>query len=324
MSQPGPPIESAYRLAREQYAALGVDTEQVLERLARISVSLHCWQGDDVGGFENLGQELGGGLAVTGNYPGKARTPDELRADLQRALALIPGRHRLNLHASYAELGGRKVERNELEPARFAGWIDWARSHGLGLDFNPTFFAHPRAADSFTLAHADPVVRQFWIEHGVVCRRIGAAMGQAPGTPCVTNVWIPDGYKDLPVDRRGPRERLAASLDAMFAEPMDPRHNRDAVEAKLFGIAIAMKLLGFVALYGMLLMPMGAVVFVDFWLARRLGFQDAYAERSGSTFNWVAGLAWFLTLATCVLLVQFAGIEIYFVSLPGWFVAAFV
>jgi L-rhamnose isomerase len=229
-------VDRAYELARERYAGMGVDTEVALATLATIPISLHCWQGDDVGGFENAGQELGGGLAVTGNYPGKARTPDELRADLTMALSLIPGRHRLNLHASYAETGGRRVERTDLRPEHFAGWVAWAREHQLGLDFNPTYFAHPKAADGFTLAHADEGIRQFWVEHGRACRRIGAHFGQELGTPCVTNVWIPDGYKDTPVDRKGPRERLLRSLDELFAEPLDPRFHRDAVEPKLFGI----------------------------------------------------------------------------------------
>lgn len=229
-------IERAYRLAEEQYAAVGVDVARARERLTGIAVSLHCWQGDDVGGFEQTGAELGGGLAVTGSYPGKARTPDELRADLDQALALLPGRHRLNLHACYAETGGRRVERNQLEPAHFRGWIDWARERRLGLDFNPTFFAHPLAAEGFTLAHRDHGIRRFWIEHGIACRRIGAAFGRELGTACVTNVWIPDGFKDTPVDRKAPRQRLAESLDAVFAEPLDPRHNLDAVESKLFGL----------------------------------------------------------------------------------------
>ncbi len=230
------PVEQAYQLAKERYAAWGVDTEAAMQRLAGIPISLHCWQGDDVGGFEYAVDEIGGGLAVTGNYPGKARTPDELRSDLERALSLIPGKHRLNLHASYAETGGNPVERNELAPEHFQSWIDWAREQGLGLDFNPTYFAHDKANDGLTLAHPDPGIRQFWIEHGIACRKIGAAMGQALGTPCVTNVWIPDGLKDTPADRKGPRERLAQSLDAIFAEQIDPRLNLDAVEAKLFGI----------------------------------------------------------------------------------------
>ena len=232
----GNSIEQAYTLAKEQYAQLGVNTDAALERLARIPISLHCWQGDDVGGFESAGEVLGGGLAVTGNYPGKARTPDELRTDVEKALSLVPGKHRLNLHAFYAETGGKRVERTELRPEHFSNWIDWAKRNGLGMDFNPTYFSHPKASDGMTLGHPDAAIRRFWVDHGIVCRRIGAAMGQALGTPCVTNVWIPDGIKDIPVDRKGPRMRLAESLDATFAEPLDPRHNLDAVECKLFGL----------------------------------------------------------------------------------------
>lgn len=229
-------VQQGYRMAKEAYAAWGVDTEAALARLAAIPVSLHCWQGDDVQGFEGLVDQIGGGLAVTGNYPGRARTPDQLRADLQKALSLIPGRHRLNLHASYAETQGAPVPRNELGPEHFQGWIDWAGEHGLGLDFNPTYFAHEKASDGLTLAHPDPGIRQFWIEHGIACRKIAAAMGRTLGTPAVMNVWIPDGYKDQPADRQGPRQRLAESLDAVFAEALDPNWIRDAVEAKLFGI----------------------------------------------------------------------------------------
>ena len=229
-------VVAAYELAVDRYAAVGVDVEAALRSLAEISISLHCWQGDDVQGFESAGNALGGGLAVTGNYPGRARTPDELRADLDAAIALIPGRHRVNLHASYGEFGGRKVDRDAIEPAHFAGWIDWARDRGLGLDFNPTCFAHPHAADGFTLAHADAGIRGFWIEHCRRARRIGAAFGAALGTPCVTNVWVPDGFKDTPADRLAPRARLAAALDDVFAEPLPAAQLRDAVEPKLFGI----------------------------------------------------------------------------------------
>jgi len=229
-------IESAYALAHERYADIGVDTDAALRRLASVSISLHCWQGDDVVGFENPDGTLGGGLAATGNYPGKARTPDELRADAAKALSLIPGIHRFNLHAFYGEFGGERVERDVIGPEHFASWIDWAKSLGIGLDFNPTFFSHPNAADNFTLSHRDKTIRSFWIRHGAACRRIGAAMGKALGTPCVTNVWIPDGMKDTPVDRMGPRERLTESLDAVFAEKIDAAHNLDAVEGKLFGI----------------------------------------------------------------------------------------
>lgn len=229
-------IQSAYALAKDRYAALGVDTENALARLARIAISLHCWQGDDVGGFETAGGELGGGLATTGNYPGKARSADELRSDLDQAYRLIPGQHRLNLHAIYAETGGQRVERTDLQPEHFARWTDWAKTNGHGLDFNPTCFSHPMAADGFTLASYDPAVRRFWIDHSMACRRIGEHFGRALGTPCVTNVWIPDGLKDTPVDRKTPRELLAQSLDTIFADKIDPRFNLDAVEGKLFGL----------------------------------------------------------------------------------------
>lgn len=236
MTVPSSAIERAYDLARERYAALGVDTEAALKSVARIPISLHCWQGDDVGGFERSGEQLGGGLAVTGNYPGKAQTVDELRSDLQQALDLIPGRHRVNLHAIYGEFSGRAVQRDEIGPEHFRGWIDWARAQGLGLDFNPTFFAHEKAADGFTLSHQDPAIRAYWISHGIACREIGATMGRALASACVTNFWIPDGYKDTPANRTAPRERLAESLDTIFSRSIDVRQNLDAVESKLFGI----------------------------------------------------------------------------------------
>ena len=228
--------DQTYALARERYAELGVGTEAVLERFATIPISLHCWQGDDVGGFESAVGEIGGGLAVTGAHPGKARTPQELRSDLEKALALIPGRHRLNLHASYAELRGRSIERSEYTVELFQGWIDWCHAHGLGFDFNPTYFAHPLAAEGFTLSHRDGAIRRYWIEHGQACRRIAAEAGRQLGSAAVTNFWIPDGYKDLPVDRKAPRARLASALDEIFAEPLDPQHQLDAVESKLFGL----------------------------------------------------------------------------------------
>ena len=183
-----------------------------------------------------MGGALGNGLAVTGNYPGKACTPGELRADLDKSLSLIPGKHRLNLHAFYGEFGGKKVDRDAIEPKHFANWISWAKKNGLGLDFNPTCFSHPKAADGATLSHADKNIRKFWIEHCIRSREIGAAMGKALGNPCVTNVWIPDGYKDTPADRVGPRARLAESLDAVFKKALSPKFNLDAVEPKLFGI----------------------------------------------------------------------------------------
>jgi len=213
-----------------------VDTEAALTRLETIPLSLHCWQADDLGGFEKQAGGLTGGIAVTGNYPGKARNADELRRDLDMAYQLVPGKHRLNLHAIYLEAEGQ-VERNKIEPAHFSAWVDWARANGHGLDFNPTCFSHPLAADGFTLSHRDPAIRQFWVEHCIACRRIGAYFGQQLGTPTVTNIWIPDGFKDTPADRQMPRRLLLESLDAIFAEKIDPRFNLDSVEPKLFGLA---------------------------------------------------------------------------------------
>ena len=229
-------VQEAYTLARERYAAMGVNTDEALATLSQIPISLHCWQGDDVSGFENPEGELGGGIAATGNYPGKARNARELRRDLDQAYSLIPGTHRLNLHAIYAETGGKKVERNELQPEHFSGWVDWAKANGYGIDFNPTCFSHPLAESGFTLASYDAAVRRFWIEHCIACRVIGEHLGRELGTPCVTNIWIPDGFKDTPVDRKTPRMLLKSSLDAILAEKIDLRYNLDAVESKLFGI----------------------------------------------------------------------------------------
>jgi L-rhamnose isomerase len=236
MSEHGERIEQTYALAKERYAAMGVNADQALQQLAKVPISLHCWQGDDNTGFENLNVEMGGGLAITGNYPGKARTPDELRADYDLALSLVPGTHRVNLHSMYAETGGRKVDRNQFRPEHYSAWIDWAKAKGLGIDFNPTCYGHPKAADGLTLAHPDDGIRRFWIEHCMACRKVGEAIGRALGKPCVTNVWIPDGYKDVTFDRKAPRARLARSLDEVFAEPIDTAYNLDAVEPKLFGI----------------------------------------------------------------------------------------
>jgi len=230
------PIAQAYQLAQERYASLGVDTDAALKTLAQVSISMHCWQGDDVGGFENAGGALGDGLAVTGNYPGKARTPQQLRADFEQALALIPGKHRFNLHACYAEMDGGKVDRDALGAKQFQGWMDWAKQLGIGLDFNQTYFSHPMVKGGFTLTSADAAVRKFWIEHGIRSREIGAAIGKALGKTCLTNLWIPDGMKDTPADRKGPRERLVESLDAVFKKRIDPKFNVDSVEPKLFGI----------------------------------------------------------------------------------------
>lgn len=241
-------IENTYKLAQERYAALGVDTGRVLAQLESISISLHCWQGDDVGGFENPGGDLTGGIAATGNYPGKARTAQELRSDLDVVYRLLPGSHRLSLHAIYLE-SDQQVERNQIEPRHFSAWKDWAKANNHGIDFNPTCFSHLKSADGFTLAHRDPAIRQFWIEHCIASRKIGEYFGKELGTPAVTNIWIPDGYKDTPADRRTPRELLCESLDAILAEKIDPRYNLDAVEPKLFGIGSESYVVGSMEFY---------------------------------------------------------------------------
>jgi L-rhamnose isomerase len=280
-------IQQAFELAQQRYAAIGVDVRAAMNRVKTNAVSLHCWQGDDVGGFENPGGQLGGGLAVTGNYPGKARTADELRADIQKALTLIPGRHRINLHAFYGESGNQKVDRNQLSVDQFHGWIDWARDLRIGMDFNPTFFAHTLASDGFTLAHRDQAIRQFWIDHGVACRRIGAAIGQALGSPCVTNVWVPDGFKDTPVDRKAPRERLADSLDAIFSEKLDPAFNLDAVESKLFGIGSESYVVGSHEFYLGYAATRNCLLCLD---AGHFHPTESIADKVSSTLMWTPAL----------------------------------
>jgi L-rhamnose isomerase len=228
-------ITRKYELAKEQFASLGVNTEQAISILQDISLSIHCWQGDDVKGFENPEAELSGGIAATGNYPGKARTADELRQDLDLAYKLIPGRHRLNLHAIYLE-SDKKVPRNEIEPKHFSEWVDWAKEKKHGLDFNPTCFSHPYADGGFTLSSSDPAIRQFWVEHCIASRKIGEYFGSELNTPAVTNIWVPDGYKDAPFDRMAPRRFLEESLDEILKEKIDKNFNLDSVEPKLFGI----------------------------------------------------------------------------------------
>ncbi len=229
-------VESAYALAKERYAALGVDTDKALDTLAGISISLHCWQADDVGGFENPGEPLSGGIAAFGNYPGKPRNADEMRRDLDKVYSMLPGSHRLALHMIYAETGGQNLGRNGVQPEHFARWVDWAKANGHGLDMNQTMFGHPMADSGFTLSSYDDKVREFWIEHCILSRHIGKYFGESLGTPCVTNLWIPDGMKDTPIDRKRPRELLTESLDAIYAEKIDPRYNLDSVEGKLFGL----------------------------------------------------------------------------------------
>ncbi|MGR3722392.1 L-rhamnose isomerase [Abyssibius alkaniclasticus] len=228
---------TAFDSARNQFADWGVDVEAALARLETIAISVHCWQGDDVVGFEARSGQSGGGIQATGNHPGRARTPDELRADLEFAYANIPGAHRLNLHAMYLDTA-KPVERDAIEFQHFIPWVDWAKDQNIGLDFNPTFFAHAKADDNLTLSHPDAGIRDFWIEHGRRSRDIAAQMGRALGTPCVNNIWVPDGYKDVPIDRMAARIRLEAALDRMLAPPQDKAHMLDAVESKLFGIGV--------------------------------------------------------------------------------------
>ncbi|MEK3914533.1 L-rhamnose isomerase [Paenibacillus sp. FSL H7-0331] len=228
-------VQANYELAKELYAAHGINVDQVLEQLEKVKISMHCWQGDDVKGFLNRDQDLTGGISVTGNYPGAAQSPAQLRADLEKAFSLIPGKHKVNLHAIYADTD-EKVELNELEPKHFQKWVDWCKEQGLGLDFNPTCFSHEKSKDGFTLSHSDPEIRQFWIDHCKTSRKIGAFFGEQLGQTCVTNVWVPDGYKDVPADRMAPRQRLKSALDEVFAEELNPAYNLDAVESKLFGL----------------------------------------------------------------------------------------
>ena len=231
-------ITAMYEAAVGRYQELGVDVEAALETLKSVPVSMHCWQGDDVAGFEAAAGGTSGGILSTGNYPGAARNMAELRADIEKAWSLIPGAKRLNLHAIYADYSDGAAERDELKPEHFDSWIEWAKKHNAGLDFNPTFFGHAKAADGLTLSHPDAKIRNFWIRHGQACRRIAAHMGKKLNNCCVMNTWVPDGYKDIPADRLGARKRLASSLDAMLAEKLPAKQMRDAVESKLFGIGV--------------------------------------------------------------------------------------
>lgn len=227
--------EKAYQIAKEQYAAIGVDTDAVLKKLSDIKISMHCWQGDDVGGFLFKDIELSGGIQTTGNYPGKAENVEQLRQDIEKALSLIPGKHKLNLHAIYADTD-EKVDLDKLEPKHFAGWVEWAKKNGMGLDFNPTCFSHPMADSGFTISSADEKVRKFWIDHCIACRKIGEYFGKELGQTCAINYWFPDGYKDIPVDRMGPRARMKSALDEVFAEEIDSKYIVEAIESKVFGI----------------------------------------------------------------------------------------
>ncbi|KLE14585.1 L-rhamnose isomerase [Clostridium sp. C8] len=229
-------IKERYLEAKKDYEKFGINVDKVLEDLKKVKISIHCWQGDDVTGFEVSQSELSGGIAATGNYPGKARNAEELRKDLDKALSLIPGKHKVNLHAIYAETNGEVIERDEIKPEHFENWVNWAKEKELGLDFNPTIFSHPKACDGLTLSHPNKEIRDFWIRHSIASRKIGEYFGKELGQTCVTNLWIPDGYKDIPSDRLGPRARLKDSLEQIYAVDIDKKYNLDCVESKVFGI----------------------------------------------------------------------------------------
>lgn len=231
-------IEKNYQVAKELYAERGVDTDAVLKKLAEIPVSVHCWQIDDLSGFENPERGLSGGIAATGSDPSKAKNKEEFMVNLTKALSLVPGYNKLALHAIYLDNGGQSIDRDQIEPKHFAGWVDYAKEHKIGLDFNPTYFSHDKADTNFTLASYDKSIRDFWIEHGKRCRKIGEYFGRELGDVCITNHWIPDGYKDYTVNKLKHRELLADSLDQIFAEPIDRKYNIDSVESKVFGLGI--------------------------------------------------------------------------------------
>ena len=230
-------IEQAYELAKDSFSKYKIDTDKVLETLSKIPISLHCWQADDVGGFEKPDSELaGGGIQVTGNYPGKARSIKEMRMDFEKVLSLLPGKHRINLHAIYGEFGGKFVDRDQILPQHFQGWIDWAKENDVKLDFNCSMFSHPNAKSGFTLSNKDENIRKFWVEHVKKCRDISLHIGKELNDTCIHNIWIPDGSKDLPIDRFGYRALLKKSLDEIFEKDLDQKFMRDAIEGKLFGI----------------------------------------------------------------------------------------
>lgn len=290
--------KTAYRIAREIYAEQGVDTDKAIRRALAVPISLHCWQADDVTGLESVAMG-GGGIMATGHHPGRARNGDEIRQDLEQVLGLLPGVHRVNLHAFYAETAGRKIERDELQPRHFSRWMDWAHGRRIALDFNPTYFAHPKAADGMTLSHPDKGIRDFWIRHGVASRRIAAAIGRAQGTPCVNNHWVPDGIKDSPADRWGPRRRLMESYDAIF----DARHGVsrkqcvDAVESKLFGLGSEDYVVGSMEFYTSYALSRGVVQCLDMGhyhptesihdkISALLQFQDRLLIHTSRPMRW--------------------------------------
>ncbi|MCH1722291.1 L-rhamnose isomerase [Lactococcus formosensis] len=228
-------VKKRYEEAKKRYAAIGVNTDEAIKKMADVKISMHCWQGDDVKGFLTPQGELTGGIMSTGNYPGAAHTPDELRQDLEKAYSLIPGKHKLNLHAMYLDTD-EEVDLNQIEPKHFTKWVEWAKKQGIGLDFNPTHFSHPMMKDGMTLSHPDKEVRDYWIEHGKRSRKIAEYMGKETGQTCINNFWMPDGMKDNPIDRYTPRKRMMESLDEIFEEKLNEEYTMEAVESKLFGL----------------------------------------------------------------------------------------
>lgn len=228
-------VKKRYEEAKKRYAAIGVNTDEAIKKMADVKISIHCWQGDDVKGFLTPQGELTGGIMSTGNYPGAAHTPDELRQDLEKAYSLIPGKHKLNLHAMYLDTD-EEVDLNQIEPKHFTKWVEWAKKQGIGLDFNPTHFSHPMMKDGMTLSHPDKEVRDYWIEHGKRSRKIAEDMGKETGQTCINNFWMPDGMKDNPIDRYTPRKRMMESLDEIFEEKLNEEYTMEAVESKLFGL----------------------------------------------------------------------------------------
>jgi L-rhamnose isomerase len=279
--------EKALEIARNVYGKYGVDVDAALTATAATPVSIHCWQGDDVAGFEAADGDLTGGIQSTGNYPGKARNIAELRADFEFAKTLIPGKKKFSLHAIYLDAGGKKVARNEIGPEHFASWIDWAKEQGLGLDYNPTFFSHPLSADGFTLSSDDEGIRKFWVEHGILSRKVSEAFGKATGQPSVINFWVPDGFKDTPVNRARKRENLARSYDEIFSEKISKEYNLDSVESKLFGIGLESCTIGSHEFYLGCAMKHGVLLTLD---TGHFHPTEVVSDKISSTLQYIDGV----------------------------------
>ena len=279
--------EKALEIARNVYGRYGVDVDAALKATASTPVSVHCWQGDDVAGFEAADGDLTGGIQSTGNYPGKARNIDELRKEFEFAKSLIPGKKKFSLHAIYLDSNGKKVARNEIGPEHFASWIDWAKEQGLGLDYNPTFFSHPLSADGFTLSSDDESIRRFWVEHGILSRKVSEAFGKATGQPSVINFWVPDGFKDTPVNRARKRENLARSYDEIFSEKISKEYNLDSVESKLFGIGLESCTIGSHEFYLGCAMKHGVLLTLD---TGHFHPTEVVSDKISSTLQYIDGV----------------------------------